>query len=673
MKHLLRHLVCRSLAACMSWWACPTLAHTSLPDSLGMAEVTASRLQPGMATGNPVLRLDTALFTRRGITDLADALHRLAGVNLRDYGGAGGLKTVSVRGLGAAHTAVAYDGLCLADNRQGQIDLQRYSLDQLQAIELQPLGETRLLCPVRNFSAAAVLNLTGWQPDTLHHSLHGTASLRQSSFGSWQALVSAGSRTGRHSWANLNASAQCSENDYPFRVQNGVASTTLRRTNSQMRSSTAEANFMRYLPQGSWRLKGGFWHNRRQLPGQVVLYVNENAERMIETSAFVQSHYAQTLQRCELFAAARYQWQELRYRDRDAQYAGGELRHNYGQHELYATGGAAFRLWSWLRMAAAADLSQAWLNSNLPTQNRASRLGCLPSVSAQADAGRLRLLVRAAAHCYRDEARTRSTAIAPQSSRTQSHHAFTPSASASWLLCRAPFTVHLRAGWQRSFRLPTFSEAYQEHLGQTDLLPERAEQLNAGLTLQAQPASWWPLLTLTADAYAHHVKNRIVSVPYTLYLWRTLNMGRVEAHGLDATLSSRWQPARNWVLTAAANYSLQRVADRTAPGSDTYGNQLAYTPRHSGAASLDCEMPWMALCVHMSFASTRWSTNEHMLTTQLPAYAEWGLSVRRSLSWSSLRLDLRADWLNVLNRHYEIVRRYPMPGRAYCLTARLHF
>ena len=35
-----------------------------------MAEVTASRLQPGMATGNPVLRLDTALFTRRGITDL---------------------------------------------------------------------------------------------------------------------------------------------------------------------------------------------------------------------------------------------------------------------------------------------------------------------------------------------------------------------------------------------------------------------------------------------------------------------------------------------------------------------------------------------------------------------------------------------------------------------------
>lgn len=338
---------------------------------------------------------------------------------------------------------------------------------------------------------------------------------------------------------------------------------------------------MRYLPQGSWRLKGGFWHNRRQLPGQVVLYVNENAERMIETSAFVQSHYAQTLQRCELFAAARYQWQELRYRDRDAQYAGGELRHNYGQHELYATGGAALRLWSWLRMAAAADLSQAWLNSNLPTQNHASRLGCLPSVSAQADAGRLRLLVRAAAHCYRDEARTRSNAIVPQSSHTQSHHAFTPSASASWLLCRAPFTVHLRAGWQRSFRLPTFSEAYQEHLGQTNLLPERAEQLNAGLTLQAQPASWWSLLTFTADAYAHHVKNRIVSVPYTLYLWRTLNMGRVEAHGLDATLSSRWQPARNWVLTAAANYSLQRVADRTAPGSDTYGNQLAYTPRHS--------------------------------------------------------------------------------------------
>ena len=45
----------------------------------------------------------------------------------------------------------------------------------------------------------------------------------------------------------------------------------------------------------------------------------------------------------------------------------------------------------------------------------------------------------------------------------------------------------------------------------------------------------------------------------------------------------------------------------------------------------------------------------------------------RSFALGRCRLDLRADLLNAFNCRYEVVRRYPMPGRAYSLTARLHF
>lgn len=88
------------------------------PDSLGTAEVTAARRVAGIATAVPVQRIDSADIVQRGITDTGDALRRFSGVNLRDYGGAGGLKTVSVRGLGAGHTAVTYDGLSVNDTRQ---------------------------------------------------------------------------------------------------------------------------------------------------------------------------------------------------------------------------------------------------------------------------------------------------------------------------------------------------------------------------------------------------------------------------------------------------------------------------------------------------------------------------------------------------------------------------
>ena len=71
-----------------------------------------------------------------GVTDVADALHRIPGVTLRDYGGAGGMKTVSVRGFGAKHTGVSYDGIMLSDCQSGEIDLSRYSLDNVDQLSL---------------------------------------------------------------------------------------------------------------------------------------------------------------------------------------------------------------------------------------------------------------------------------------------------------------------------------------------------------------------------------------------------------------------------------------------------------------------------------------------------------------------------------------------------------
>lgn len=58
---------------------------------------------------------------------LSDALKYMSGVVVKDYGGTGGMKTISVRGLGAQHTGVAYDGIALTDCQTGQIDLGRIS------------------------------------------------------------------------------------------------------------------------------------------------------------------------------------------------------------------------------------------------------------------------------------------------------------------------------------------------------------------------------------------------------------------------------------------------------------------------------------------------------------------------------------------------------------------
>ena len=45
--------------------------------------------------------------------DAGELIRKFAGVSLKSYGGLGGLKTVSMRGLGANHSAVSYTHLTL--------------------------------------------------------------------------------------------------------------------------------------------------------------------------------------------------------------------------------------------------------------------------------------------------------------------------------------------------------------------------------------------------------------------------------------------------------------------------------------------------------------------------------------------------------------------------------
>ena len=73
---------------------------------------------------------------RLGIHELSEAVKRFAGANVRDYGGIGGMKTVSVRNLGAQHTAVSYDGLTISNTQAGQIDIGRFSLDNVESVTM---------------------------------------------------------------------------------------------------------------------------------------------------------------------------------------------------------------------------------------------------------------------------------------------------------------------------------------------------------------------------------------------------------------------------------------------------------------------------------------------------------------------------------------------------------
>ena len=112
---------------------------TSLSDTLlKLKEVTiySNRMQKKMS---PVQILSGKELEKLNVYSVADALRYFSGVQIKDYGGIGGLKTVNIRSMGSHHVGVFYDGIELGNAQNGVVDLGRFSLDNMEVISLYNL------------------------------------------------------------------------------------------------------------------------------------------------------------------------------------------------------------------------------------------------------------------------------------------------------------------------------------------------------------------------------------------------------------------------------------------------------------------------------------------------------------------------------------------------------
>jgi len=227
--------------------------------------------------------------------------------------------------------------------------------------------------------------------------------------------------------------------------------------------------------------------------------------------------------------------------------------------------------------------------------------------------------------------------------------------------------MRVRASYKEIFRAPTFNENYFFHYGSPTLNPERTQQLNMGLTW-ATDSLRSTSLQATVDGYYNHVHDMIVAVPFNMFVWTCINVGKVRVLGLDATLKCRQALGSGHVLSLAGNYTYQQVQNRTNPSSPYYNNQIAYTPLHSGSLSVAWQNPWANLSLHVTAVSERWSNNQHLAGTSIDGYYDLGLTAWRQFRWRSTLLQVRYDLKNLTSRQYEIVRFYPMPQTSHLLT-----
>ena len=125
-------------------------------------DVVGVRIAQRMVIGGQ--RLDGEALRRLDGGSVADALRYFAGVQLKDYGGVGGIKTINIRSMGSQHVGIYYDGVELGNAQNGQIDLGQLSLDNIQEIAVYNGQRSTLLQPASDFAHGGNVYIRTRQP-----------------------------------------------------------------------------------------------------------------------------------------------------------------------------------------------------------------------------------------------------------------------------------------------------------------------------------------------------------------------------------------------------------------------------------------------------------------------------------------------------------------------------
>lgn len=623
-------------------------------------------------TQAPTQVVDAKRMEQTGVTVLSDAVKQMAGVVVKDYGGIGGMKTVSSRGLGSQFSTLTIDGVPVNDAQNGQVDLGRYLTGNSDHVSLGNGLGNNLLQTARAAAAGSILNMETSRPQVGERGYRLSAGLEGGSFGLLSPTLKWDQRLGERLAMTFYGNFTHSNGDYPFRLYYTTTHTDSSsieyREHSAMWLATGDLNlYYEPAPGQTLTAKTHYVRGYHELPGPVTYYAKRGTEDTEEQLFFTQIRYrVDRGGKWSFQAVGKYQNSYDMYENYAAQTVSRYLCNEYRQNEGYVSGTAVWHPATRWRAALATDATLTTLHSNLANNNEVRRLTSLTSLTTQYNGRLIDLKANLLATIVEEKANSADSLV--------SYRELSPYAG----LNSKPILgkVRLRYFYKTTYRVPNFNEMYYFSLPR-DLRPERAIQHNVGLTIPLTPFTTHRdtssydeptgSFALTVDGYHNRVHDKIIAIPtQNMFLWSMMNLGVVGITGLDISGNAQAEIGHANVHISIT-YTYQKAIDLTDPESKTYGHQIPYTPRHSGGLTLYAEHPWVNVGYNVMLVGDRYSKAQNLDETRLPAYADHGITADRSFSVGGGTLFVQAQVLNLLNVQYEVVRSYPMMGRNWRL------
>ncbi|RZJ86096.1 MAG: TonB-dependent receptor, partial [Chryseobacterium sp.] len=425
----------------------------------------------------PVQTLSGAQLKNLSVYSVADAIRYFAGVQIKDYGGIGGLKTVNVRSLGSQHVGVFYDGIELGNAQNGTVDLGRFSMENMTAISLYNGQKSAIFQSAKDFASASSIYMVSRTPEfSGMERNHLSATIKAGSFDVFNPSVLWEHKITEKISTAFNAEYMSTSGKYKFRTaKTGGYDTTEVRHNGDVTTLRLEGGVFGTLKDGDWKTKLYFYDSERGYPGAAVkgtpgLFLHQ--DRQWDNNFFLQSSFRKKISEVySLQLKGKYAYDYLHYlSDPRLDVSTMYVDNHFKQQEGYLSAANLFSILPFWTVNASADVMLNTLNANLVDFVYPRRYTTMTAVATSFDFNKLKLQGSLLGTFVQESTRIASAAAGNK-------RQFTPSIIASY----QPFNTadfNLRGFYKRIFRMPTFNDLYYTYIGNIYLEPEYTTQYN---------------------------------------------------------------------------------------------------------------------------------------------------------------------------------------------------
>lgn len=597
----------------------------------------------------PVQVMDGKTIERLSEHSVADALRYFSGVQIKDYGGVGGLKTVNVRSLGAQHVGIFYDGVKIHNAQNGQVDLGRYSLDNMEAVSLYNGQKGESLQSAAEYASASSVYLRTRVPVFGDSPYNLKARMKYGSFGTLSPSLRYERRI-----KGVSLSSELmyltTRGDYPFTIRNEIEDTTSRRFNGDVHAMRAEAAMFARLLGGDFQSHAYWYKSERGLPGPVVRRLSDqyaSTDRQWDENAFLQLSWRRSMRRVGFLLNAKGSLDWLEYLSDPVGNAASKVDNHYFQKDFYGSGAVSWFPARWISFNMAFDERWSDLNCDVKYYNYVQRFDSRAALASNLRIGDFTAQASLLYTYIQDIVKGGSEPLSRM----------VPALTAGW----SGGDITVRGFYKTIFRAPTLNDLYYTLVGNARLKPEYARQLDAGFDYAPQISESYGM-KLSADLFYNMVEDKIVAMPVkSQFRWTMMNFGMVKGLGLNASWSHILRLG-DTELKATANYSYEEARDVTDPEDDYYGGQIPYTPWHSASVVADATWRKWTACMSWLWTGVRYRASDNFPENRLAPWTTTDLSVSRAFEVRGVESRLGLDVNNILNQQYEVVTRYPMPG-----------